>query len=77
MTAVFGRGSGDHEGGRDREDGGSEASTRGRSSIPLSALQAYRDQPSAAEARKRNLVSYRLGAHGVNLPSALTFSPDE
>jgi perosamine synthetase len=44
---------------------------------PLSALNAYRDEPSAAGARERNPVSYRLGAHGLNLPSALALSRDD
>lgn len=38
---------------------------------PLSALPAYANLPSAQTARERNLVSYDIGARGVNLPSAL------
>ena len=38
---------------------------------PLSSLPAYADFPEAVGAAERNPVSYRLGAFGVNLPSAL------
>ena len=75
VTAIFGAG-GDHEGGRDRELVGC-GDRHEAVLLPLSALQAYRDEPSAVGARERNPVSYRLGAHGVNLPSALTLSRDD
>jgi len=38
---------------------------------PLSSLDAYSDTPAAHAARDRNTVAYRIGAHGVNLPSGL------
>ncbi|MFO0944587.1 MAG: hypothetical protein U1D30_01375 [Planctomycetota bacterium] len=38
---------------------------------PLSSLPAYAKEPSAAIARQRNQVAYRLAPWGVNLPSAM------
>jgi perosamine synthetase len=38
---------------------------------PLSSLPAYAHLPQAAEARERNVVSYRLSPWGLNLPSGL------
>ena len=53
-----------------------ELATRGIDSrpffYPLSSLEAYRSTPKAREAERRNAVSYRLSACGVNLPSALS-----
>jgi len=44
---------------------------------PLSSLPAYRDLPSAREARDRNTVSYEISPYGVNLPSALNLTRDD
>jgi perosamine synthetase len=44
---------------------------------PLSSLEAYRDEPAAANGNARNPVSYRLSATGVNLPSALRLTEDD
>lgn len=41
---------------------------------PLSSLPAYAEQASSEGARERNPVSYRLGAGGLNLPSALSLT---
>jgi perosamine synthetase len=41
---------------------------------PLSALPAYAGTASAADARTRNPVSWRLAPHGVNLPSGLNLT---
>jgi perosamine synthetase len=41
---------------------------------PLSSLPAYRKVPQALEARRRNIVSYRISPHGVNLPSGLNLT---
>lgn len=41
---------------------------------PLSSIPAYRDTPQAQAARERNRVSYAIGPHGVNLPSALSLT---
>jgi perosamine synthetase len=41
---------------------------------PLSSLPAYARLPGVETARQRNPVSYRLGALGVNLPSALNLT---
>jgi len=38
---------------------------------PLSALPAFSDTPEAAEAKKRNKVSFDLSPRGLNLPSAM------
>ena len=39
---------------------------------PLSSIPAYRDAPGAKAAAARNVVSYELSPHGINLPSALS-----
>jgi perosamine synthetase len=44
--------------------------------FPLSSLPAYADRPAAAGAADRHPVAYRLGATGVNLPSALNLTED-
>lgn len=44
---------------------------------PLSALPAFAHLEQAKSARQRNQVSYRLSPYGVNLPSALTLTPEE
>jgi perosamine synthetase len=41
---------------------------------PLSSLPAYAHLPGVETAKHRNPVSYRLGALGVNLPSALNLT---
>lgn len=41
---------------------------------PLSSLPAYANNPDVARARRENEVAYRLGATGVNLPSALNLT---
>jgi perosamine synthetase len=41
---------------------------------PLSSIPAYRESPQAKAARETNTVAYRLGATGVNLPSALNLT---
>jgi perosamine synthetase len=38
---------------------------------PLSSLPAYKGTPQAKKAAETNVISYRLGPNGVNLPSAL------
>lgn len=37
---------------------------------PLSSLDAFRDLPDTSRASHFNVVSYELGGHGINLPSA-------
>lgn len=44
---------------------------------PLSSLPAYRDQEQAVRARERNKVAYRVGTHGINLPSALNLTREQ
>ena len=44
---------------------------------PLSSLPAYASSPQATSGRTENPVSYRLGAHGINLPSSLSLTRDE
>jgi perosamine synthetase len=44
---------------------------------PHSSQPAYASQPSAAEARRRNRVAYRVSPYGVNLPSALSLTRDQ
>ncbi|MEQ9189698.1 MAG: DegT/DnrJ/EryC1/StrS family aminotransferase [Alphaproteobacteria bacterium] len=44
---------------------------------PLSSLPAFAHLPDAASGPGRNPVSYRLGAHGINLPSALCLNDDD
>src|SRR5262249_20537906 len=44
---------------------------------PLSSLPAYRHLPAARSGPHRNPVSYRLGATGVNLPSALSLGEEQ
>lgn len=41
---------------------------------PLSSLPAYGAVDGIEAARERNQVSYRVGRHGVNLPSALSLT---
>jgi perosamine synthetase len=43
---------------------------------PLSSLPAYSSRPGAGGAADRHPVAYRLGATGVNLPSALNLTED-
>jgi len=43
---------------------------------PLSSLPAYEPLPQAAEARRRNAVSYRLSPYGMNLPSSLSLTAE-
>lgn len=38
---------------------------------PLSSLPAFKDQAQALRAAGRNSVAYRIGAHAINLPTAL------
>jgi perosamine synthetase len=44
---------------------------------PLSSLPAYSATPGVAEARRRNVVSYRLSPFGINLPSAMNLTRDD
>lgn len=44
---------------------------------PLSSLPAYRGTHQARRASETNVVSYRLGPNGVNLPSALRLTEAE
>jgi|SRR5437867_5713380 len=44
---------------------------------PLSSQQAYRETASVRDAARRNPASYRIGAWGVNLPSALTLTREQ
>jgi perosamine synthetase len=44
---------------------------------PLSSLPAYAHLDQAGEARIRNKVSYRIGAFGINLPSALSLTREQ
>jgi perosamine synthetase len=44
---------------------------------PLSMQPAYESFPTAADARKRNSVSYAVSPYGVNLPSALSLTEDQ
>lgn len=44
---------------------------------PLSALPAYEGLPEAARAKERNRVAYRIGNHGVNLPSSLRLTRED
>ncbi|WP_035884082.1 DegT/DnrJ/EryC1/StrS family aminotransferase [Cupriavidus metallidurans] len=44
---------------------------------PLSSLEAYAQTQPASMARECNMVAYRLGAHGVNLPSGLNLERDD
>lgn len=44
---------------------------------PLSSLEAYAGTAAAGRGRERNAVSYRLAAHGVNLPSGLNLTRDD
>lgn len=44
---------------------------------PLSSLPAYAHAAGRLETKERNAISYRLGAHGVNLPSALSLTEGE
>lgn len=44
---------------------------------PLSSLPAYSEHPNAADARRRNVVSYRLSPFGINLPSAMNLTRDD
>ncbi len=41
---------------------------------PLSTLPAYRDAADSPRAARENVVSYRLGPRGINLPSGLTLT---
>jgi perosamine synthetase len=43
---------------------------------PLSSLPAYRDCPTAADARRRNTTSYRISRTGVNLPSGFNLTEE-
>ncbi|MGH2652347.1 MAG: DegT/DnrJ/EryC1/StrS family aminotransferase, partial [Actinomycetota bacterium] len=44
---------------------------------PLSSLPAYEGWPEAAEARRRNTVSYRISPFGVNLPSGMSMTAEK
>lgn len=44
---------------------------------PLSLLPAYASHPQAASGRTENPVAYRLGAHGINLPSSLALTRED
>jgi perosamine synthetase len=44
---------------------------------PLSSIPAYEGTPSAAGARDRNQIAYRIAPHGVNLPSGLNLTRDD
>jgi perosamine synthetase len=44
---------------------------------PLSSLPAYAGRFLSGEMKRRNPVSYRLGARGLNLPSALRLTRDD
>ncbi len=44
---------------------------------PLSSLPAYGDAADTARAARDNVVSYRLGPNGINLPSGLTLTEQE
>jgi perosamine synthetase len=41
---------------------------------PLSSLPAYEGSPQAIEARRRNVVAYRISPYGVNLPSGMSMT---
>jgi perosamine synthetase len=44
---------------------------------PLSSLRAYAHLPEAAEARRRNEVTYAIAPYGLNLPSSLSLERDQ
>lgn len=44
---------------------------------PLSSLPAYAAFESARAAKRKNSVSYRIGANGLNLPSALNLKKEQ
>jgi perosamine synthetase len=44
---------------------------------PLSSLDPYRETEAGRAAAARNAVSYRLAPYGINLPSALSLTPDD
>jgi perosamine synthetase len=44
---------------------------------PLSSIPAYQHLDQAHEARKRNVISYRICPYGVNLPSALNLTKEK
>jgi perosamine synthetase len=44
---------------------------------PLSLLPAYAGTLGVDEARRRNIVSYRITPHGLNLPSALSLTRED
>lgn len=44
---------------------------------PLSSIPAFKDHPSAADAREKNPNAYRISPYGINLPSALSLSVED
>lgn len=44
---------------------------------PLSSLPAYGNLGSAIAAQRRNVIAYRLGPNGLNLPSALNLTQEQ
>jgi perosamine synthetase len=44
---------------------------------PLSSLPAFAGTPDVARARQHNTVAYRIGAHGLNLPSAMLLQEEQ
>ncbi len=44
---------------------------------PLSSLPAYQHLPAAAKAKVRNVVSYRVGPYGINLPCGMTVTREQ
>jgi perosamine synthetase len=44
---------------------------------PMSSIPAYEKSEEAARARKRNLVSYRIGPYGINLPSGMNMDEEK
>lgn len=44
---------------------------------PLSSLPAYERLPQAADARRRNVVSYRISPLGVNLPCGMSMTAEK
>ena len=44
---------------------------------PLSSLPAYAHLAGKGPAQERNVISYRIGAHGINLPSALSLTKSQ
>ena len=45
--------------------------------FPLSSIPAYRETETAAAARERNQIAYRITPYGVNLPSGLNLTEEK